>query len=78
MTVFWDVVACSLLELYKFYVSEVLFVSIIRASIIALMMEAERTSETLVSFYRTIWRNTPENSHLHTRRRENLKSHQHL
>jgi hypothetical protein len=36
-------------------------------SIIALMMEAASTSETLVTF-------NPEDSHLHTRRRENLKS----
>jgi hypothetical protein len=43
--------------------------------IIALMMEAARTSETLVnSSYQTTRRYNPEDSHLHTRRRENLKS----
>jgi hypothetical protein len=26
--------------------------------------------------YQTIWRNNPEDRHLHTRRRENLKSHE--
>jgi hypothetical protein len=46
--------------------------SIIRA--IALMMEAARTSETFVNFYQTTRRYNPEVSHLHTHRRENLKS----
>jgi hypothetical protein len=39
------------------------------------MMEAARTSETSLNFYQTKRRNHPEDSHLHTRRRENLKSH---
>jgi hypothetical protein len=42
----------------------------------ALMMEAARTSETSVNFYQTARRYNPEDSHLHTRLRENLKSHQ--
>jgi hypothetical protein len=42
---------------------------------IALMMEAVSTSETSVNFYQTIQRNIPEDNHLHTRRRENLRSH---
>jgi hypothetical protein len=33
------------------------------------------TSETSVNFYQTTLHNIPEDSHLHTRRRENLKSH---
>jgi hypothetical protein len=37
------------------------------------MMEAASTSETLVNFYQTTRRHKPEDSHLHTRRRENLK-----
>jgi hypothetical protein len=41
---------------------------------IALMMEAASTSETSVKFYQTTRRNNSEDSHLHTRRRENLKS----
>jgi hypothetical protein len=41
---------------------------------IALMMEAARTSETLVQLYQTTRRYNPEDSHLHTHRRENLKS----
>jgi hypothetical protein len=36
------------------------------------MMDAVRTS---VNFYETTERNSPENSKLHTRRRENLKKH---
>jgi hypothetical protein len=40
----------------------------------ALMMEAASTSETLVNFYQNIRRYNPEDSHLHTRRCENLKS----
>jgi hypothetical protein len=43
-------------------------------TLIALMMEAARTSETLVNFYQTIRRYNPEDSHLRTYRRENLKS----
>jgi hypothetical protein len=37
-------------------------------------MEAARTFETLVNFYQTTWRYKPEDSHLRTHRRENLKS----
>jgi hypothetical protein len=51
-------------------VSEVLAASIIRA----IITEAARTSETLVNFYQTTWHYNPEDSHLHTHRRENLKS----
>jgi hypothetical protein len=43
--------------------------------LIALMVGAVSTSETSVSFYQTARRNIPEDSHLHTRRRKNLKSH---
>jgi hypothetical protein len=42
------------------------------------MMEATRTSETLVNFYQTTRRYNPEDSHLRTHRRENLKSYQDL
>jgi hypothetical protein len=43
-------------------------------NIVALMMEAISTSETWVNFYQTARRNIPEDSYLHTRRQENLKS----
>jgi hypothetical protein len=56
------------------YVSEVRTASIIRA-IIALMMEAARTSETSVNFNVTTRRYIPKDSKLHTCCRENLKSH---
>jgi hypothetical protein len=62
MTVLWDVAPCSLVDIYRRFRR-------------ALMMEAVSTSETLVSVYQTTRRNIPEDSHLHTRRRENLKSH---
>jgi hypothetical protein len=41
---------------------------------IALIMEAVRTSETSVSYNETALRNIPEGSHLHARRREKLRS----
>jgi hypothetical protein len=53
-------------------VSEVLAVSIIRA--IALKMETAKTSETSVNFYQATRHYNPEDSHLRTHRRENLKS----
>jgi hypothetical protein len=38
------------------------------------MMEAATTSETSGNFYQTTRRYNPEDSHLRTHRRENLKS----
>jgi hypothetical protein len=38
------------------------------------MMEAARTSETLVNFYQTTRLHNPEDSHFSTHRRENLRS----
>jgi hypothetical protein len=40
------------------------------------MIEAMSTSETSVSLYHTTRRNITDDSHLHTRQRETLKSHQ--
>jgi hypothetical protein len=48
---------------------------VLTASIIALMMETASTSKMSANFYQTTWSNNPEDSHLHVRRRENLKSH---
>jgi hypothetical protein len=45
------------------------------AQAIVLVVEAGRTSETSVNFYESTRRNIPEDGHLHTSRRENLKSH---
>jgi hypothetical protein len=56
----------------KFTVSEVLAASII--SVIALMMEAARSSEMLVNFSQTAWCYNPEDSQLCTHHLENLKS----
>jgi hypothetical protein len=65
MPIFWVVEPSSLVKFTN--VSDVLAASIL----IALMMEAASTSETLVNFYETTRRYNPEDSHLHTRRREN-------
>jgi hypothetical protein len=69
MAVFWVVAPCGLVK-----VSEVPAASITGA-MRAQMMEAAGTSETSVNFYQTTRRNNPEDSHLHTCRCENLKSH---
>jgi hypothetical protein len=45
----------------------------LRGLLIAMMMGAASTSETLVNFYQTTRRYNPEDSHLRTHRRENLK-----
>jgi hypothetical protein len=42
--------------------------------LIALVMEAASAYETPVSFYQSTRHNNPEDSDIHTRRRENLKS----
>jgi hypothetical protein len=42
----------------------------------ALMLPAVSTSKKPVSFYQSTRRNIPEDSHPHTRRRQNMKSHQ--
>jgi hypothetical protein len=55
-------------------VSEVRTASIIRA----MMMEAARTSEKSVDIQLRARQYIPEDSELHTRRRENLKSHKFL
>jgi hypothetical protein len=47
------------------------------STIIALMMEAVRTSETSVNFNVTTRRYILQDSKLHIHRRENLKSHIH-
>jgi hypothetical protein len=67
MTVFCVVAQCILAEVYR------RFRGVCRA--ISLMIEAGNTSETSVNFYQNTQRNNPEDSHLHTRLLENLKSH---
>jgi hypothetical protein len=58
-------------------VSQSTNITIAKLAVIALMMEAVSTSETSVNFYQSTRRNNSEVSHLHTRCRENLKSHNH-
>jgi hypothetical protein len=58
MAVFWVVMLCSLVEVYRF----------------SLMMDAARTFEILVNFYQTTQHYNPEDSHLHTHHHENLRS----
>jgi hypothetical protein len=41
-----------------------------------MMMKAVRSSSTSVNTYQTTRRNIPEEIHLHTRRRKNLKPHE--
>jgi hypothetical protein len=54
------------------YITSYLFA---QGSLITLMMEAARTFETSVIIYLNTRQYIPEDSELHTRRRENLKSH---
>jgi hypothetical protein len=69
MAVFWVVAPCSLLEVCRRFRGYCFLHHPIA------LMEAASTSKTSVNFYQITLRNNPENSHLHTRRRENLKSH---
>jgi hypothetical protein len=70
ISVFLVVALCSLVEVYHHFRS-----SCCLHHQGTLMMETASTSETLVNFYQTTRRNIPEDSHLHIRHRENLKSH---
>jgi hypothetical protein len=51
MAVFWVVVPCSLVEVYQCFRGPCCLHHQGDESLIALMMEAARTSETLVNFY---------------------------
>jgi hypothetical protein len=76
MTVLWDVAPCSLVKVYRRFRGVCCLHHQGDESLIALigLIEAASTSETSVN-YQTRRRNIPEDRHLHTRRRENLKSH---
>jgi hypothetical protein len=58
--VFWVAVLCNLVEVYQH------FRGAPSSGLIALMMEAARTSETLVTIYQTTWHYNPEDSHVVT------------
>jgi uncharacterized protein (DUF305 family) len=71
ITIFWDAAPCSLVKIDLRF----------RGAYChhhqgALMMEAVSTSEMSDNSYEATQRNIPEDSHYHTRRCENLKSHQ--
>jgi hypothetical protein len=73
MAVFWVVAPCHLVKLYLRFRDACSLSS--GRSHIALIMEAERTSETTSAiFYQIARRNNLEDSHFHTRRLKNLKS----
>jgi hypothetical protein len=57
MAVFWVVALCSLVEVYKSFGG-------LCCPHHQVMMEAAKTSETLVNFYQTTWRYNAEDSHL--------------
>jgi hypothetical protein len=69
--VFWDVAPCSHIEVDRRFRGG----CVLPPLLIALMMETVRTSETSVNFNVITRSYIPEDSKLHTRRRENLKSH---
>jgi hypothetical protein len=52
----------------------VFWVTVTYDLLIVLMIETASTSEASVNFYQTVRRYNPEESHFHTRCRENLKS----
>jgi hypothetical protein len=65
ITVFWDVAPCSLKNVYRRFRGACCFHHeefLARGLFIALMMEAESTTETSVKFYQTTWLNIPEDS----------------
>jgi hypothetical protein len=70
MTTFWDIALCSLVEVEQRFRGSYCR----HHALIALMMEAVRTSETSVNFYETTRRRNPEDHSRHLHRRENLKS----
>jgi hypothetical protein len=63
------------MELEKFKTAEILLQFFLEVVAIIRAMTAASTSETSVIFCQTALRNISEYSRLHTRRRENQKSH---
>jgi hypothetical protein len=62
MTVFWDAAACSLVEIHQSFGG-------------AYYRHHQGDEDSPVKSYQTTRRNIPEDSHVHTCRRENLTSH---
>jgi hypothetical protein len=69
--VFWDILPCSHLDVYRRFRGA----CFLHLPGDELQMEAARTSETSVDIEFRTQQYIPEDSELHTRRRENLKSH---
>jgi hypothetical protein len=65
----WVVAPCKLVRAYRRFRGLYCL-----HPLIALMMEAVQTSETLVNSYQSTRRYNPEDGNLHSHRRENLKS----
>jgi hypothetical protein len=70
VTAFWDIAPCSPVAVNQRFGGVYCL-----HNQVALMMEAVNTSERSVNLYGTTRRNIPEGCHLHSRCRENLKSH---
>jgi hypothetical protein len=68
MAVFLDVASCNLLDTGPYFIGAF--------CLIALMIEAVSSSENPVNIYKITRCSIPEERHLHTRRCEDLKSHQ--
>jgi hypothetical protein len=64
MALFWVVAPCSLVDVYQRFRGPCSLHHQSEQNAIALIMEAARTSETLVNFYQTTRRYNPEYTHL--------------
>jgi hypothetical protein len=73
--VFWDILPRSQIDVDRRFRGACCLAPLKRPIFRALMMEAACTSETSVDIDLTTRQYIPEDSELHTRRRENLKSH---
>jgi hypothetical protein len=72
MTILWDVAPCSLKEVYRRFRDAY---NIQHPTEDGGDDKGSKHSETSANVYQTKPRNIPEDSQLHTRRLENLKSH---
>jgi hypothetical protein len=75
MKIFWDVAPCSLVETGRRFGGAY---CLHHRGDEAVIMGAVSISGTSINLYQTARRNIPEDSHLHTRHLENMKSHQFL
>jgi hypothetical protein len=74
MAVFWVVAPCSQVEVYRRFRGA----CSLHLHVIALITETASASGTSVNVHQSTRRYNPDDSHLYSRRRENLKSHLHL